>query len=310
MPSISFFIPAYNCAATLSEAVASIFDGNFRSGDEVVIVNDGSTDQTADVIRSLQQHYPPINALAHRHNRGGGAARNTAVENARHDILFCLDSDNILAPASVPRLLEYLVQNTADVASFGELHYFVNAPSQVTHKWIFKPGQTSLADYLAGAVVPGASGNYLFTRQSWVKAHGYPESAGALDAWGFGLRQVASGQKMMVLQNSYYHHRYGHESYWVRESRRGQGSISLIALQLLIPFMHNLVPQDVDYVMGPEDRNAWFDRLEQRPLRMKSGERGISGLVEGAAIESPSNVGLVRRLANALARRLNVKSGR
>ena len=43
---ISFIIPAYNCADTLVESIESIFDGNFEDGDEVIIVNDASTDKT------------------------------------------------------------------------------------------------------------------------------------------------------------------------------------------------------------------------------------------------------------------------
>ena len=44
--NISFIIPAYNCAKFLSDAVNSIFNGNFAVGDEVIIVDDASTDNT------------------------------------------------------------------------------------------------------------------------------------------------------------------------------------------------------------------------------------------------------------------------
>jgi len=305
MPPVSFFIPAYNCAGTLAQTVVSICEGNLRDGDEVVIVNDGSADDTANVIRSLQEQYGSISTFAHRHNRGGGAARNTAVENARHDLLFCLDSDNVLASGTVAGLVVHLQDTGADVASFGELHYFRERVAETTHKWVFKSGQITLADYLAGWVVPGASGNYLFTRDSWLRGRGYPEFAGALDAWGFGLRQVATGQKVVVMPGSHYHHRYGHDSYWVRESRRG--NTSLTALQLLIPFLDQLSVRDVDYIMSARHRLVWFDHLEQRPLHVKSGERGESGRSEGTAQAAQPGRGLTRRLAGALARRLGMR---
>jgi glycosyltransferase involved in cell wall biosynthesis len=305
MAHVSFIIPAFNCARTLRETVASIYAGNLCEGDEVVIVDDASTDATADIVLQLKQESPSIRSIGHRHNKGGGAARNTAVELATHEMLFCLDSDNVLAPYSVPKLQQFLTDTGADVAAFQELHYFVENSSEVTHKWIFKPGQITFADYLAGAIVAGASGNYLFTRNSWVRARGYPEFAGALDAWGFGLRQVGTGQKMMVMSNSHYHHRYGHESYWVREARRGK--TSLIALQLLIPFLEQLNAQDVDYIMGPSGRLIWFDQLDQRPLRLKSGQRGVSGVSEGVAPDSTPVIGIARRLLESLARRFGVR---
>lgn len=43
--AISFFIPAYNCEKTLEESVQSIIEGNFSEGDELVLVNDGSTEE-------------------------------------------------------------------------------------------------------------------------------------------------------------------------------------------------------------------------------------------------------------------------
>jgi glycosyltransferase involved in cell wall biosynthesis len=298
--SVSFFIPAFNCAKTLAETVASIHDGNLQDGDEIVIVNDGSTDATAAVIRDLQSRYPSIRAIDHRFNKGGGAARNTAVENAAHEILFCLDSDNILARASIPRLRQFLLDTSADVAAFRQPWYFVESTSQVTHKWTYKPGQIELADYLAGAVVPGASGNYMFTRDSWLAAKRYPEFAGALDTWGFGLRQVATGQKMLVMPESHYFHRYGHESYWVRESKRT--SISLTATQLLIPFFDQLLEQDVDYILGRSGRYGWFDRLDERPLRLKSGQRGVAGIRGDTSEEARSPRGLAQRLRRAMMR--------
>ena len=53
---ISFIIPAYNCADTLIESIESIFNGNFEVDDEVIIVNDASTDKTLEVINKLQKN--------------------------------------------------------------------------------------------------------------------------------------------------------------------------------------------------------------------------------------------------------------
>ena len=53
---ISFIIPAYNCADTIVESIDSIFNGNFEDGDEVIIVNDASTDKTWQIINDLQKN--------------------------------------------------------------------------------------------------------------------------------------------------------------------------------------------------------------------------------------------------------------
>ncbi|MDP2217466.1 MAG: glycosyltransferase [Methanolobus sp.] len=272
--NISFIMPAYNCEKTVQESVESIMVDNFIDGDELVIVNDCSTDNTENVLNNLKTKYSLIKIFKHTQNKGGAAARNTAVENAQNQLIFCLDSDNVLASGSIQELKLFLEKSGGDVASFQELRYFIDTKENITHKWIFNPGVTTLADYLSGSVVPGASGNYMFTRDSWVRAGGYPEFSRALDAWGFGLRQVATNSKMMVLPNSFYYHRYGHESYWIRESKKGQ--VSFIATQILIPFKDIIADEDLKYM---NHNKKWFFDLEKRPIHLKSGQKGFAGKV-------------------------------
>jgi glycosyltransferase involved in cell wall biosynthesis len=266
--NISFFIPAFNCEATLRESVESIMEGNFSEGDELIIVNDGSTDRTETVMDEVSKKYPNrIRILKHPRNKGGGAARNTAVEHAKHDLLFCLDADNILVPGSIPRLKEFMLQSGADAASFHEVHYFIGTKNHVANKWTYKLGGFTLADLLSSHLNPGCSGNYMFTKESWLRAGGYPECSGALDTWGFAFNQLATGTKMVVMPHSFYYHRQGIESYWIRESRKGK--TSLTALQLLIPHLDLISESDVDYIFSPAGRNVWFQNLDSRPIRLK-----------------------------------------
>ena len=99
--NISFIIPAYNCERTISETIDSILK-NIESKDEVVIVNDCSTDNTSHVIKQYADENSQIKIVEHPVNKGGAAARNTAVENASNELIFCLDSDNVLLDDTVP----------------------------------------------------------------------------------------------------------------------------------------------------------------------------------------------------------------
>lgn len=273
--NISFIIPAYNCQDTITESVESIFNGNFCNGDELIVVDDDSTDNTAKVLNDLKAKYPVIKLLKHTRNKGGAVARNTAVENTENEILFCLDSDNVLVPGTIHKLKAYLLNSGADVAAFQELHYFKDDTSQVTQKWTFRQGLVTLADCLAGSVTPGASGNYMFTKESWIKAGGYPEFARTYDAWGFGFRQLATGAKMVVVPQSFYFHRHGHDSNWVREARKGNASLKV--LQILLPFLDMFDRKDVDYMMSREGRYTWFENLKRHPIKLKTGECGKTG---------------------------------
>lgn len=294
--TISYFIPAFNCAPTVAASVASILEGNLEPGDELLIADDGSTDETPRILAELATAHPEIRLLRHPRNLGGGAARNTCVRHARHALLFCLDSDNLLAPGSVRPLMRFMKSRQADVAAFGELHYFMDDPAHVSHASTFKTDPVTLADCLSEPLVPGSSGNYLFTRESWIRAGGYPETARALDAWGFGLRQVATGARMLAMPGSHYHHRIGHASYYVREARRND--TSHLATRLLLPFLDLIEPEDVSYLLGDMGRELWFSQLEERPVRVVPAALDSAGLRARACRRAPD------RMATLLEERL------
>ncbi|MEY3866720.1 MAG: hypothetical protein RLZZ338_611 [Cyanobacteriota bacterium] len=267
--NISFIMPAYNCADTIEESVDSIFNGNFTDGDELIIVNDGSTDDTEKVLEKLRRKYPSIKVFHHPQNRGGAPARNTAVKNATHLLIFCLDSDNILVPGSIPRLKEFMLTSGADVAVFREKRFFnKRIENYAGVKWEFKD-ITTWADSLNTHIIPGASGNYLFTKQSWMRAGGYPEFAGGYDTHGFGLRQLATGTKMVSMPDSCYYHRQGWESYYIRYSK--EHNISLKIAQVLFPFKHLIAEEDINYIWD-EGKEIWYSELlESRPIRLIEG---------------------------------------
>jgi len=305
--NVSYIMPAYNCERTVAESVESIVAGNWEDNDELVIVDDGSTDRTPSVLQEVAARSPRITVLTHTRNKGGGAARNTAVEHAKHPLILCLDSDNLLAPGSTAPLCDFLVGSGADVAAFEEIRYFKHSPREITHKWVLTAGRVGLADYLGDYKVPGSSGNYLFTKESWARAGGYPEFAGALDTWGFGLRQVATGSKMMVQSGSFYLHCTGGEGYWLRQER--QGNTNLLALQVMIPFLHLIEDRDVDYVMSRAGRQSWLNNLKRRPLHVKR-TRPAGAIDPGfAAVLRPRRaLGWVKHAGRRVAQRLGLGS--
>jgi glycosyltransferase involved in cell wall biosynthesis len=273
---VTFFIPAYNCATTVGESVDSIMAGNFTDGDELIIVNDYSTDDTANVLLALKNKYPVIKILTHKRNKGGGAARNTAIENSANDLLFCLDADNVLEKSSIEPLKSHLLKAGAAIASFQEMRYFNTADcNNIQYIWKFLP-VVSLADFMADHKNPGSSGNYLFTKKSWKDAKGYPEFAGALDTWGFCFRQLATGSTLVTLPDSYYFHRYGSNSYYIRDM--SSRNMSLACLQVIIPNYYLFHPDDLDYMMSAENRMNWFENLDSRSIRILDSPLGLKSI--------------------------------
>lgn len=267
--AITYVVPAYNAQGTVRQSLNSILP-NIKDSDELIIVDDCSTDDTFNVLQSFKKKNEGIDITIIKHvvNKGDGAARNTAIEASKNELFFCLDADNILRPGSVRPLANKLLKDKADAASFQELHYFKENPSKIELKWHFPHNiKYDLSYHLSHYQVPSASGNYLITKKAWVKYGRYPEYAGALNNWGFGLAQSANGAKTVILKDSFYFHRFGHESLWMRDEHAGK--IPLIALQLLIPYLKLLEDEDVEYVFSKKGRTTWFGALEKRPLRVK-----------------------------------------
>src|SRR5215207_1855104 len=109
---ISIIIPAYNRADLLPKTLDSAL-AQTRLPDEIIVVDDGSTDSTADV---LAGYSAPVIVLR-QPNWGRSAARNAGMAHSTGDLLMLLDSDDLLLPESIERLAGFLETNAAyDVA--------------------------------------------------------------------------------------------------------------------------------------------------------------------------------------------------
>jgi glycosyltransferase involved in cell wall biosynthesis len=241
---------------------------NFVTGDELIIVNDFSTDDTSAALKILQAQYPEIIIIDHKRNKGGAAARNTAVESAKNELLFCLDSDNVLVPSSITPLKKYLLDSKADVASFQGQHFFLADKYKPEYIWSLPEGELSLQAYLVRDNTPGQHGNYLFTKQSWINAKGYAEGTGALDTWTFGFRQAITGAKTVVLKDTHYYHRLDYaNSYWMRDAEASLWSVSVKAAYGLYAFFDIIDEDFITYMLG-KGRYSWFHNLKNRPVKL------------------------------------------
>lgn len=103
-PGVSVIIPAYNAALTLEDAVESCF-ANTREPDQVVIVDDCSTDMTPQVIDDLSGVYHGrIISCRHSQNYGVSAARNHGARLAQYDLICYLDADDVCPPERVSQV--------------------------------------------------------------------------------------------------------------------------------------------------------------------------------------------------------------
>jgi glycosyltransferase involved in cell wall biosynthesis len=97
VPSLSVVLPAYNEQDNVATVIQRGLEVLPRLAEdfEVIVVDDGSSDATAAVVRAISdQEYPNVRLISHPVNRGYGAALRTGFKMARHDLVFYTDSDN------------------------------------------------------------------------------------------------------------------------------------------------------------------------------------------------------------------------
>lgn len=93
MPKVSVIIPTYNCAPYLPIALNSVLSQTFTDY-EIIVIDDGSTDNTQQIVTSFQQANPGKIVYIHQNNQGLACARNTAIKNARGELIALLDADD------------------------------------------------------------------------------------------------------------------------------------------------------------------------------------------------------------------------
>ena len=110
---LSILIPAYNEAATVGVAVKRLLDIRYPCDIELVIVNDGSVDNTMDVLSSIDD--PRVVVTEHPVNRGKGAAVRTAASLASGDYMLVFDADLEYSAEDILSLLSPLQRGDAEV---------------------------------------------------------------------------------------------------------------------------------------------------------------------------------------------------
>lgn len=107
-PSVSVVMPVYNGGQYLAEAIHSILNQTFLDF-ELIMIDDGSTDQTLELIRSF--HDRRIILLRNADNRGNCASRNIGMEIARGKYICVMDADDVALPLRLEKQYTYMEQN-------------------------------------------------------------------------------------------------------------------------------------------------------------------------------------------------------
>lgn len=118
---VSVVVPAYNCALYLQQAIESIRVQTYRSV-EIIIIDDGSTDNTPDVIKNLGDDIISIR----QPNCGPAGTRNKGIDAATGEFIAFLDADDVWLPSKLEKQIEYLDTHPEVALVYSQMMNFID----------------------------------------------------------------------------------------------------------------------------------------------------------------------------------------
>lgn len=181
---ISVIIPVYNQGDKLSDTLKSIEEQSFEDL-EIIIVNDGSTDNTQSVIEdhvlNLKEKGFRIRVFTHNKNKGAPAARNKGFENSTGEYLLFCDADAVLKPQALEKMYQALEQTS-------EASYVYS--SFMWGKKLFKVGHFSEEKLKKGPCIHTMA---LIRRKDFPRS-GWDEDIKKLQDWDLWLTMLEKGK--------------------------------------------------------------------------------------------------------------------
>ncbi|MCR5137502.1 MAG: glycosyltransferase [Oscillospiraceae bacterium] len=194
---LSIVIPAYNVQETLKECLDSVL-GQTLDDFEVIVINDGSTDATEEMLSDYAERNPGRLYYQTVENGGQGRARNIGMELAKGEYIGFTDSDDWIEPDMFEKLLRLAEDEGSDIAVCDVLAHFPDGTTEMERNW--------REDRVMGAV--GHPNNKLFRREL-LRDIRFPEEKLWYEDAEFTAIAIHRAKKISHLAEPLYHYRRG-----------------------------------------------------------------------------------------------------
>lgn len=229
--NISVIVPCFNHGATLARAI----DSALPQCHEVIVVDDGSTDDTPAVLDSYALQ-PKVKRIVHRQNRGVCASRNAAIEQSSCDWFVPLDADDALADNVLPVLK---VNVDATTFAYGD--------------WLEADGDGHPVRKHAPPIEMinrknVAKATFLFSRSMWQTVGGYDadfEETGGED-WSFMLALVEAGYRGVHVELPVYHYEPSQDGRAEKVRQNAAQVVTLLKQKYPRTMRDAVIPQSFD----------------------------------------------------------------
>jgi glycosyltransferase involved in cell wall biosynthesis len=186
MPTVSIIVPAYNAERTITETIESLLKQTF-SDFELIIINDGSTDKTVEVVEAISD--PRIKVFSYE-NGGLPVARNRGMARATGEFLTFIDADDLWTPDKIESQVEALRSNPEAGVAYSWTA-FINEKSEYLYAWEPLHYQGNVyRDLLYRNFI--SSGSNIMVRREYAAAAGeFDPTLKSVEDWDYYIRLAA-----------------------------------------------------------------------------------------------------------------------
>lgn len=240
-PQITVLMPVYNAAPFLSQAIDSILNQTFENF-EFLIIDDGSTDGSLDIIRSYTDSR--IRLVEHKKNQGLIATLNEGIKLAEAPLIARMDADDISLPTRLEKQLKSLTENK-DVVAVGSDATAISTDNRPLYEQITLPSHEAIQRILAVAC-PFVHGSVVFRKDAVLQIGGYRAEAYLVEDYDLWARLAKVG-KLANIKESLYQWRYNPTGESLSKSQKQKRALREVSDRVWAEF-----PAE-----GPAPRSVW-----------------------------------------------------
>lgn len=182
-PGITMLVAAYNEAASIEDTLVSINKQKYPGKLQVIVINDGSQDETAEIVRKAESRFPWLTLLDLKQNAGKAHALNEGLKLAEHDLVITVDADSYLHRIALINIVERYVADPPNTRAVAGKILVRNSRTNLltkTQEWDYFLGISAtkrLQSLYQGTLV--AQGAFsIYDRNALIEVGGWPECVG------------------------------------------------------------------------------------------------------------------------------------
>ena len=216
--TISVVIPVYNDALYLEESIESVY-AQTDNEIEVIAVDDGSTDNSLTVLKTIQNEHPSLIVIT-QENGGPGAARNRGLQEATGEFIYFLDGDDIIEPDLVRLCSCTIIKEACDVVGF-EADIFGNVEGRDPRQYWYDYRCKDMENKIGGIQffannhkkIPMLNVPLLFWKRRFLLENNLMFMENVLyEDMDFYYRMIAANPQIFMMHVILYHRRYRYNS--------------------------------------------------------------------------------------------------